>query len=267
MEMAQPAPNYSALARGGRPLKAWTWVGVFGEELMLCAARVRIGFVPVGWWAVWHRASGRMIERNARGHRGLDVTAGRLHVRGRAVQIDLAIEGGEAVELVSPHGAQQIWTRKQAGVMAHGWLVLDGERHRIDLPAVVDESAGYHARHTAWRWSAGVGTAASGEAVAWNLVDGVHDAPDHSERAVWVDGEPHAVAPVVFADDLSWVAPAAAPTPRLAFAPEATRSRRENLLVMRSDYEAPFGTFSGSLPVAGELRSGYGVMERHDVRW
>jgi hypothetical protein len=261
------------LMRGGRPLKAWTWIGVFGEDVMLCAAQVRIGFVPVGWWAVWHRASGRMIARNARGHRGIEVSPERVRVRGRAVQIDLAIDGGAAVELVSPHGAQQIWTRKQAGVMARGWLVLGGERHRVDLPAVVDESAGYHARHTAWRWSAGVGTAASGEAVAWNLVDGVHDAPDHSERAVWVDGEPHEVGPVEFAGDLAWVAPAPvgrgadAAAARLEFSPEATRSRRENLLVMRSDYEAPFGTFSGSLPVAGELRSGYGVMERHDVRW
>jgi hypothetical protein len=36
---------------------------------------------------------------------------------------------------------------------------------------------------------------------------------------------------------------------------------------MRSDYEQPFGTFSGELPVAGELREGYGVMERHEVVW
>ena len=41
----------------------------------------------------------------------------------------------------------------------------------------VDESAGYHARHTAWRWSAGIGRTDDGRRVAWNLVDGVHDAP------------------------------------------------------------------------------------------
>jgi hypothetical protein len=267
-----------ALLRGGRPLKAWTWVGAFGPDVMLCAARVRIGGVPVAWWAVWDRARGRMIERSARGRGGVEVSPAGVRVRGRAVTFELALGDGAPVELVSPHGAREIWTRKRAGVDACGWIELDGERRPLALRAVVDESAGYHARHTAWRWSAGVGTAASGEAVAWNLVDGVHDAPGHSERAVWVDGEPHAVGAVAFADDLSWVAPAApgvpaatgapaAPSPRLVFAREATRARRENLLVMRSDYEAPFGTFSGSLPVAGELRSGYGVMERHDVVW
>ena len=53
----------------------------------------------------------------------------------------------------------------------------------------------------------------------------------------------------------------------LRFSAEAVRARSENLIVMRSDYEQPFGTFSGELPVAGELREGYGVMERHEVRW
>jgi hypothetical protein len=259
-----------ALLRGGRPLKAWIWVGAFGPGVMLCAARVRIGGLPVAWWAVWDRERGRMIERSARGRGGVEVSPGGVRVQGRAVAFELALGDGATVELVSAHGEQEIWTRKRAGVDARGWIAIDGSRRPLALRAVVDESAGYHARHTAWRWSAGVGTATSGAAVAWNLVDGVHDAPGHSERAVWVDGTPHATGPVEFADDLAWVAPATAgraPSPRLVFAREATRARRENLLVMRSDYEAPFGTFSGSLPVAGELRAGYGVMERHDVHW
>jgi hypothetical protein len=32
------------------------------------------------------------------------------------------------------------------------------------------------------------------------------------------------------------------------------------------DYEQPFGTFTGSLPVAGPLH-GWGVMERHEALW
>ena len=42
----------------------------------------------------------------------------------------------------------------------------------------------------------------------------------------------------------------------LAFDAVATRAKRENYLVIASDYEQPFGRFSGSLPVAGELRAG-----------
>jgi hypothetical protein len=237
------------LVRGGRPLKRWTYVGAYGPELMLCAASARIGVLPVAWWAVWDRASGRL----AQGHHSVTIDADRVAVPGR---FDLEIGGGgEPIEVVSPHGRQYAWTRKRA-VTVRGRV----GRREIELPGLVDESAGYHARHTAWRWSAGVGTAASGEPVAWNLVDGLHDGPEVSERTVWVAGKPHAVAPVTFADDLSAVGD-------LRFGAEAVRASRQNLVLVRSDYEQPFGTFAGALPVAGPLREGWGVMERHAVTW
>lgn len=226
-------PDRMPLLRGGRPLKRWTYVGAYGPELMLCAASGRIGVVPFSWWAVWDGA--------------------RLH-QGRRRPLELELGDGAAVEVVSPHGRQYAWTRKRA-VRARG--TFDGRP--FDLAAIVDESAGYHARHTSWRWSAGVGTLTSGEPVAWNLVDGIHDAPEASERAVWVAGEPREVPPVRF-DGLSRVA-------GLRFTAVATRARRENLLLVRSDYEQPFGTFAGEVPDAGQLREGWGVMERHDVVW
>jgi hypothetical protein len=37
--------------------------------------------------------------------------------------------------------------------------------------------------------------------------------------------------------------------------------------VFRSRYRQHFGTFSGVLPDGIELAEGYGVMERHEVRW
>jgi hypothetical protein len=253
-------PEPMPLLRGGRPLKAWRYVGAFGPELMLCAASARVGPLRTAWWAVWDRRRGRMIARSARGRGGVEIEDGRLVVAGRAVRLRLALAEGAPVEVVSPHGSEYAWTRKQGGVAATGWIELGGERRLLDLRAVVDESAGYHARHTAWRWSAGIGTAASGSAVAWNLVTGLHDAPEASERTVWVDGEPHHVPPQPFAADLTRVG-------ELAFRSEATRARRERVLVLSSDYEQPFGTFSGVLPVAGRLAEGWGVMERHDVRW
>ena len=236
------------LLRGGRPLKRWTYVGVYGPEVMACAASARIGVLPLAWWAVWDRTTRRLTQ----GHHSVRIDAARVAVPGRFA---LELSGGEAVEVVSPHGRQYAWTRKRL-VTVRGRV---GGR-AVELPAIVDESAGYHARHTAWRWSAGVGVAASGAAVAWNLVDGIHDAPEASERTVWIDGEPREVPPQPFVDDLSAVG-------GLRFTREAVRSARENLLLLRSDYEQPFGTFAGELPEAGPLREGWGVMERHEVSW
>jgi hypothetical protein len=104
-----------------------------------------------------------------------------------------------------------------------------------------------------------------GRAVAWNLVDGVHDTPGASERSVWIDGEPTELGPVTFGADLGGAAFAEGGA--LTFTAESTRAREDNLLVFRSSYEQPFGTFAGSLPHAGALAEGYGVMERHDVVW
>jgi hypothetical protein len=39
------------------------------------------------------------------------------------------------------------------------------------------------------------------------------------------------------------------------------------VVVFASDYRQPFGTFSGTLPGGVELAEGFGVMERHVVRW
>ena len=49
--------------------------------------------------------------------------------------------------------------------------------------------------------------------------------------------------------------------------PTRRSSDRLQHLVLRSEYEQPFGAFAGELPVAGPLREGWGVMERHDVHW
>jgi hypothetical protein len=130
---------------------------------------------------------------------------------------------------------------------------------------VVDDTAGYHARHTEWWWSAGVGEGPDGTALAWNLVSGVNDPPTGSERAVWVAGEPHETPPVSFTAALERIS--CDDGSELEFQAEAERSRSENLLIVKSDYRAPFGTFSGSLPGNIPLAHGLGVVEHHRALW
>jgi hypothetical protein len=249
-------------------LKRWRYVGVYAADLMLCAGSVRIGPGRQSWWAVWERNRRRLHERTRwRGGR-VDVSPGRVRVRDGSVAVDLVLEEAAAaeVEVVTPDGRGYAWTRKRAPVAARGTVRVEGEARAVDAWGLVDESAGYHARHTAWRWSAGVGTARDGAGpVAWNLVAGVHDSPTASERTVWSGGEAREVGPVDFAEDLGSVAFAEGGA--LAFAAEAVRARDDNFLVFRSDYEQPFGTFRGTLPGGIELAEGYGVMERHVAVW
>ncbi|CAB4917599.1 unannotated protein [freshwater metagenome] len=259
-------PARMPLWRDGRPLKRWTYVGVYGPELMLCAAQVHVGGLPQAFWAVLDRASGELTQGTTFLPGRVCPDAQRLRVHTRAAQIDLELApAGEPVEVTSPHGASFIWTRKLP-VHATGSVTAGGRVHRVDAPGLVDMSAGYHARVTSWEWSAGAGRTPDGRDVRWNLVRGIHDAPRRSERTVWIDGAAQETVPARFTDDLSTVSferDAAA----LRFSAEAQRARTDRLLVVRSSYRQPFGTFAGTLPGAVTLTEGFGVMERHDARW
>jgi Protein of unknown function (DUF2804) len=229
--------------------KRWRWVGVFSPELMLCVGDARVGPLRRRWWAI-ALPDGTVRE----GRRGVELTPGRARVSG---VFDLTLDENQGVEVRSTTPAgNSIWTRKQGGIAARGAVY----GHEIEGRAIVDDSDGRHDRHTAWRWSAGIGAAEDGSPVAWNLVDGIHDAPEASERRVWHDGEPVEVGPVEFAPDLSRVG-------GLVFTPWAVRRENVNLIVIRSYYRQPFGTFSGALPDGTGLREAYGVMEEHDALW
>ncbi|HEV2062326.1 MAG TPA: DUF2804 family protein [Solirubrobacteraceae bacterium] len=261
-------PARMPVVRQGRPVKRWRYVAVFGERLMLCAGVVWVGVLPQTFWAVWDRRREALRERTrlVRPLRFVSVTAdGRVVIRDGTVRADLLVTPGEAVETASPDGDAWIWTRKQGGVRVRGRVVLDGEELLVDERGCVDESAGYHARETAWEWSAGVGVLRDSRAVAWNLVSGIHDDERASERTIWVDGSPLHVAPVRFAPSLDAIGFADGSS--LSFAAEATRERSDDLVVFRSDYVQPFGTFTGTLEGGLELAEGRGVMERHRALW
>ncbi|WP_205697188.1 DUF2804 family protein [Conexibacter sp. SYSU D00693] len=256
-------PGRMPLLRARRPRKSWRYVGLYAQDVLLCAGRVSLGGAPQTFWAVWDRGSRTLRERTRFVPGGVEV-GDRVRFGGRGVRADLALEPrGEAVEVVSPHGPSWIWTRKQ-GARVHGTLVLDGRRIAVDGPALIDDSAGFHARETRWSWSAGAGVDEAGRQVLWNLCDGVHDDPAAGECTVWVDGVAVEAGPVRF-DGLDAVHGPGDEV--LRFAAEAQRARHDRLVLLDSAYRQPFGAFTGTLPGGVVLARGAGVMERHDVRW
>jgi len=253
------------LRQDGQLRKRWRYVGVFAEELMLCAASAEIGPLRQSFWALWDRGARREDERTILrpGSRAVTIEGPRLEIDSPDLRASLTLGKAQPIETICPSGAAWSWTRKRAGVPVSGTVEVPGRRWELDALAVDDESAGYHARHTDWHWSAGVGSAADGRALAWNLVEGINDPPQRSERAVWVDGEPHEPAPVRFEDV---AAVCFEDGSRLGFEAEAERAHDENFLLIRSRYSHRFGRFSGALDGI-ELASGLGVMERHSALW
>lgn len=284
-------PGKVPTRRKGSWRKRWRYLGVFSDQLLLCAARVGVGPIGQTFWAVWDRESGEMVERTrmlvpgARGEiwteRADDEDAGRIDwapAEGEAmVRIEAPAQEDEAqvraflrvgegawAETVCPTGEDDgyVWTRKR--VVAVECDVRIGERRiRVEARGVEDESCGYHPHHTVWDWSAGVGVTTDGREVGWNLVSGINDPPQNSERSIWVDGVPSEPAPVQF----QGLEAIALDGGRLAFSAICERNKQEKRAFIEYSYRQPFGTFIGTLPGGLELAQGFGVMEHHDAHW
>jgi hypothetical protein len=262
-------PDPMPLLLGRRFRKRWRWVGAFADNLTVFAAIVQVGPAAMTFWGIWDRQRRRLWERTRRDlpgrRREVVMRRDSVRVRSGSIGFDLEFEEGYPVESMCPNGEGGFsWTRKAAGMPVHGEVRIGRRTNSLEGYGVTDDSAGYHRRYTSWKWSAGVGTARDGRKVAWNLVTGINDPPLHSERAIWVAGEPMEPGPVSFQglesihfEDES----------RLQFSAETERTHHEGIpLLARSDYEAPFGTFTGSLNGL-PIESALGVMEAHDAIW
>jgi len=250
---------------GTRPLKRWRYVGVFGEEVMLCVGDVHVGPLRQRFWAV-AEPGGALAERTTLRRGGVRLEGPRVRVDAPGVRIDVTLQEGGGIETTHPSGRRgYVWTRKQAGVPARGEVRVGDRTYSIACEAVVDDTAGYHERHTRWTWSAGVGRGGGGERVGWNLVSGVNDEERGSERAIWIDGAPFEPAPVRFAADLGRIDFGEGGA--LEFSEWSAREHSTNALLVRSRYRQPFGTFTGSFPNGVQLQRGFGVVELHDAHW
>jgi hypothetical protein len=253
------------LRRDGQLRKRWRYVGVFAPELMLCAARARVGPFGQSFWVLWDRGGRRRRQGTSMrpGSRAVTMDGPRVTIRSAELRADLELGAGAPIEAICPSDSGWGWTRKRAGVPVGGTVEADGRRWSVSALAVDDESAGYHRRHTAWHWSAGVGRSVDGRPVAWNLVEGINDPLRNSERAIWLEGEPREPDPVRFdgTDAVEFAGGGA-----LRFEAECERARDDNFLLLRSSYRHLFGSFSGSLDGL-ELAEGLGVMEDHRALW
>ncbi len=249
----------------GQLRKRWRYVALFAEELMLCAARAEIGPARQSFWVLWDRETRRQSAHTALrpGSREVTFDGPRVEIDGPGLRASLDLGDAEPIEVTCPNGKSWAWTRKRAGMPVEGTVEMPGRRLRVSGRGVDDESAGYHQRRTSWLWSAGIGTSVEGRNLAWNLVAGINDPPQGSERAIWVDGEPSEPPPVRFRG-LEGVELGDAGS--LDFTSESAHARDDNYLLIRSRYGHRFGSFAGTLGGL-TLAEGFGVMEEHNALW
>lgn len=249
---------------------AWCWDGQRlhrWERKGLGGRHARVGATPdVPAWFVRGASS---VEVAADGTFAVDVPVegGRLHAR-----IDVAPTTAAVLSTRTPGGGWNV-TRKAAGEPATGVVKVAGVTHRLDGASWRDWTSGRQDRRTVWRWAAGAGRDDEHRRrVGLNASTGMNGTRP-GENVVWWDGIPYPLA----LSHLEPVADGAAGRWRLAgegwdlrFEPVAVRAATENLLVVRSRYVQPIGSFRGTLPgpdgapIAVTI---HGVTEDHAATW
>ena len=258
-------PARMPLRSMGQTRKRWRYVGFYSPRLMLCAARAEVGPLGQCFWALWDRDGDRSYAntRLRPGSKEVRMEGDEIAIDARELRARLRLGDSAPIESICPSGSGWGWTRKRSGVPISATIETPHGRWQLDGHGVDDQSAGYQKRQTSWHWSAGVGRATDGRAVAWNLVEGINDPVASSERAIWTDGKPAEPAPVSF-QGLGAVRFAGGA--ELTFTPGSERARNDNFLIFRSSYRHLFGDFTGSLDGV-ELAEGFGVMEQHVAVW
>ena len=257
----QPLP----LFRAGQLRKSWHYTSFWSGELSFCAAQVRVGPLQQEYWGVWDRSAGQFRQASHIFGSRVQLESNRVRVADGDVQIDVSFDNSASFEVYRPTGRAYIWSHKDYSRAAHGTVRYGDSIRSVKGVMFVDVNAGYHERHTQWRWAAGAGLDQQGRLVAFNAINGLFDTPTNSERTIWIDEVAQEVGPNRFADDLSSVSFTEGGT--LNFHPEQLIEQHDNYLVIRSDYFHWFGTYKGTLPGGIELREAYGVRERHDAVW
>ncbi|MEP6921052.1 MAG: DUF2804 family protein [bacterium] len=258
-------PEHLPLFRSCQLRKSWHYVSFWSPELSFCAARVSVGPLAQEYWGIWDRANRQFSERSHRFSQRLHLDETRVHFSDGDADIDVLFDECMNFEVFRPANSAYIWSHKDYCRHARGTVRLGQTIHSVSGVMFVDINAGYHERHTHWRWAAGAGIDQQGRVIAFNAITGLFDTQTQSERTIWIDGETQEIGPVSFAADLSTVSFAEGST--LNFVREALIEHHDNFLLVRSDYFHWFGTYSGSLPGGIELREAPGVCERHDALW
>src|SRR3954453_22571009 len=110
---------------------------------MACVGDARVGPLRQRFWAVCE--PGRPVVA---GSGGVSIEGSRALVRKGDVRIDLSVDEHGGVET---RHADDVWTRKQAGVPVRGSIRVGERSYELDVLGAVDDTRGRHRRHTTWK--------------------------------------------------------------------------------------------------------------------
>lgn len=249
--------------------------GVIAEASFLGLSGVgcRVGDLPEEGADARFRAPGAHFRLRRRAGTAYDLVVDTAKVRVYAT-LDTARAPSALTAVARPLGGDVNVTEKRALMDVKGEVHVRGERHLLDGGlGGMDYTQGFLPRVTAWRWAYMLGRNGDGRRVAMNLVEGWNGQP---ECGVWIDRRLYSVGEGRFTFDRAhplapWQVTTTDGAVDLRFDPVGMHAEERDLVLIRSNFVQPVGTFHGTLrlpdreeiPIDGVA----GVVEDQSVRW
>jgi hypothetical protein len=283
--------------------KKWLWVAIAAEDVWISLAVVRTGYAATAFAFAYDLAQKSMlmdhtvlgptpvsrvsdgphdegaVARFAMGKTSFVLARGgsRLDVRVKIGELDIEAAFDESTSPPSIAAIARLGegllnaTEKRVLARVTGSARIAGRN--VDLSRAVggwDYTHGLLPRHTKWNWAFAMGNAKDGRPIAFNVVQGF---VGEAECAAFIDGSVHPIAEPKFGFDVD--RPELPWTLRgdgidLTFETGAVHAQHTKLVVIRSRFVQPVGTFSGPIRIDGKdvlVRNLPGVVEDQDVLW
>ena len=164
-------------------------------------------------------------------------------------------------------------TEKRALLSASGYVSAGGQERSLEGGfGAYDYTHGLLPRRTRWNWAMLLGTTSEGDPIALNLVQGfMGEAECAAFTRAGVVGLPEGRFDFDPERPLEpWRVRTSDGETDLEFAPGAMHAERKNLVLVRSRFVQPVGTFSGTIglgPRSVTIARALGVVEDQDVLW
>jgi len=283
--------------------KRWLYVAISTPETWLAFAVVRTGYAATGFVFAYDlgerrmlvdhtamapvtaariaddaHAAGEVARFEFRGDRFVIERHGGVleaHVAMRGARVEATVDersGAPPVAVIAPLGEGLVdATVKRVLLPARGHMRCGAREISLDGGfAGYDYTQGLLPRRTRWRWAFAQGRDESGEEIGLNLVSGF---VGEAECAAFTATSVLPLAEPQFTFDVTrperpWRLEGDGVD--LTFAPGAVHAQRTNLLLVRSQFVQPVGTFTGTLRLGARdvrLRELPGVVENQDVTW
>lgn len=253
---------------------------VFERKLAPWAIHIGQGVLDSDTWHEGRGCTMRFTNRLREGRLdiGLDVAATR-DFPGLKAELVARTEGHDALVVAIPFGPNRGMVSHKGPLAVTGDVRLGDERMEV-TPAttqlLVDDHKGYYPWVMQWDWVTGAGRDAEGRRVVFNLTrnQSIDPARFH-ENCLWIDGRAHMLSPVTFertgcVKGDRWRIRDTDGRVDVGFTIEVEGRVDVNALIVRSDYEGPFGTFEGTVSaedgVTARVDGLFGMGERFWLR-